>query len=90
MTKQAFVKNTMSTIYDQSSVKITKAWEMNMEAYLKVSDWEKMETTGLIYIIIIMIVRIYTTLSNNIKFCNHYLTGLQSLGLLIWKKDQVW
>ncbi|ORZ18151.1 hypothetical protein BCR42DRAFT_413256 [Absidia repens] len=35
MTKQAFVKNTMSTIYDQSSVKITKAWEMNMEAYLK-------------------------------------------------------
>ncbi|CAO3582679.1 unnamed protein product [Absidia cylindrospora] len=35
MTKQAFVKNTMSTIHDQSSVKITKAWEMNMESYLK-------------------------------------------------------
>ncbi|KAI8093239.1 uncharacterized protein BX664DRAFT_294856 [Halteromyces radiatus] len=35
MTKQAFVKNTMSTIYDQSSVKITKVWEINMESYLK-------------------------------------------------------
>ncbi|KAI8332599.1 hypothetical protein BC941DRAFT_402253 [Chlamydoabsidia padenii] len=35
MTKQAFVKNTMSTIYDQSSVKITKTWAINMESYLK-------------------------------------------------------
>lgn len=38
MTKQAFVKNTMSTIYDQSSVKITKPWGMSMESYLKVTN----------------------------------------------------
>lgn len=37
MTKQAFVKNTMSTIFDQSSVNTTKAWELNMESYLKVT-----------------------------------------------------
>ncbi|KAI8331249.1 hypothetical protein BC941DRAFT_505963 [Chlamydoabsidia padenii] len=35
MTKQAFVKNTMSTIVDQSSVMTSKTWEINMESYLK-------------------------------------------------------
>ncbi|KAI8066875.1 hypothetical protein BC940DRAFT_301760 [Gongronella butleri] len=35
MTKQAFVRNTMSTIEDQSTVKITRAWQVNMEAHLK-------------------------------------------------------
>lgn len=45
MTRQAFVRNTMSTIIDQqqtakggNSRQFTKAWEMEMEAHLKVKN----------------------------------------------------
>lgn len=50
MTKQAFVKNTMSTIFDQSSVKTSKTWEMNVETYLKVSR-ERKTQDGLLTVV---------------------------------------
>jgi hypothetical protein len=46
MTRQAFVKNTMSTVRDQQQIEQRKnpkspsfilAWEANIEAYLKVT-----------------------------------------------------